>query len=222
MIFGLIGIVLILKARFKDKFHFWYALIAIFLPEILVAIIAAFTGDFLLLYQEFEQPGTGIVTTEAMKISNSLLIMLIICLIGVFMVFATDIDNYNAILFALPLIAVLTNLFSIYRVVYYFYPITNDSNIQYYIFYLNQVFIKGSFLATVPLDLMFWIIDLGIFLVAIFYSFRTYAISEIKEKQKILEMESMKKYPYKYPNIKPGEFDEIFLEDIEEDDEDSS
>ena len=219
MIFGLVGIVLILKARLKEKINFSYALIAIFIPEILIAIIAALTGEWATLFQE---PGGGIVTTDAMKISNSLIIMIFVFLVGAFVVLFTDIDNYNLIICILPLVAVLSNLFSIYRVVYYLYPISDVSNIQYYIFYLNQVFLKGSFLATVPLDLIFWLIDLGLLLVAILYVIRAYAHAEILEKKKILEMESMKKQPFNYPNIKPGEFDEIFMEELDDDEKDSS
>jgi len=219
MIFGLLGIVLILKARLKEKINFWYALIAIFVPEILIGIIALFTGEWFTL---FDEPGGGIVLTEAMKISNSIFIMIIVLLVGLFIVFTTDIDNYKAILFVLPLVAVLTNLFSIYRVVYYYYPLNDLSNIYYYIFYLQQVFIRGSFLFTVPLDLIFWLVDFIILIVAIFYASREFYFSEMNEKKRILEMDTMKQHPTSYPNIKPGEFDEIFLEDLEEDDKDSS
>lgn len=216
MIFGLVGIVLVLKARLKEKINFWYALVAIFLPEILIGIIAAFTGDWLTL---FDEPGGGIVLTEAMKISNSLFIMFVIFLVGLFVVFTTDIDNYNAILFVLPLFTVVTNLFSIYRVVYYYYPFNDLSNIQYYLLYLNQVFIQGSFLYTIPLDLIFWVVDFGVLIGALFYSFREFYFSEMNEKKRILEMDSMKKDHFKYPNIKPGEFDEIFIEELEEEGE---
>lgn len=215
MIFGLVGVVIILKARFNKKVNMIYAFIAIFIPEILLLLISLFTGDFLTLFE------SEIVLTEAMMISQSIFIMLIVLGIGAIIVFGSDIDNINIIYFALPLFAVITNLFSIYRVVYYWYPLTSDSNVQFYLLYLQQEFLKGSPWLTIPFDFIFWVIDLGVLFVSILYAIRRLAHSEIIEKQKILEMEDRKKYPYKYPNIKPGEFEEIYFDESPKESEDT-
>ena len=212
MIFGLIGVVLILKARFNERINIIYATIAIFIPEILLLIISLFTGDFLVLFE------SSIVLTDAMKISQSIFIMLIVFGVGALGVYvSSDVDKVNIIYFGLPLFAVVTNLFSIYRVVYFWYPLTNDSSVQYYLLYLQQQFLKGGVWLTIPFEFIFWSIDLGVFLLAILYSFRRFSHSEIQTKRKILEMDIRKKDPYKYPNINPGEFEEIYFDDGEED-----
>ncbi|NHI93559.1 MAG: hypothetical protein EAX96_13815 [Candidatus Lokiarchaeota archaeon] len=215
MIFGLIGFVIILKSKFKEKINIIYATIAIFVPEIMLILLALFTGDILILSEP------NIALTEAMKISNNVLIMLIVFLVGALIVYFSDFDNINIIYCALPLFTVITNLFSIYRVVYFFYPFTNDSNVQYFLLYLEQQLLKGTPWYTFPFELIFWSIDLGILLFAIIYAIRTFAHSEILEKQKILEMDLRKKDPYKYPNINPGEFEEIYFDDEEKEQNDS-
>ena len=216
MLFGLVGLILILKARFNEKISIIYSAIAIFLPEILLLIIATFTGNFLTLFE------SEIVLSDAMKVSQSIFIMLIIFAIGALIVFgSSDVENRNIVYFALPLFTVLTNLFSIYRVVYYWYPITTHSNVQFYLLYLQQQLLMGGVWFTIPFEFIFWCIDLGVLLVAVLYGFRRIAHSEMEQKRKILEMESIKKDPFNYPNIKPGEFDEIYLDDEEKEHEEA-
>ncbi|MHA1796917.1 MAG: hypothetical protein ACTSVY_00595 [Candidatus Helarchaeota archaeon] len=214
MIFGLLGIVIILKSKYKEKVSFFQALVAIYIPEILLLILALAMGNGLTYFE------SNIVLTDAMKISYSLFIMLVVFLIGSFFVYSSDLDNSKILLCALPLVAVLTNLFSIHRVVYFFYPIIDNSTfstLQLYLFYLQQEFLKGSIWYTIPFDFIYWCIDLGVLLVSIIYAIRRFAYYEVLERQKLLEAETRKQKPFQYPNIKPGEFEEFYFEEKEED-----
>ncbi|MHA1312614.1 MAG: hypothetical protein ACTSSI_01975 [Candidatus Helarchaeota archaeon] len=202
MFFALIGLAVVLKAKFQ-KLSLILIFILIFLPDFILLSLLLFSLDILnylrfIPYFLVDFDSTmifvegNLIISDAMKYSHNLLIIGVICIVIFIIIIALKEDRQQYILATLPLIHLAGTLFSIFHTVYLCYPIFPQfsgelSNIAFINFYLEQLFLRYLLQPAIPIDLIYWIVDISLFLVGVFFALYFNAVGDIKRKKKLLE-----------------------------------
>ncbi len=182
MHFGLVGIAFLFKLKFK-KVSIGLIILFLFIPEFIYLILLVLEGYYLSQFPPIISPSPAYW-------SHSIVTNGVISAIAIAITLINKYDKSNLILGILPIVNILSNTYSIFYSVYYFYPLIANINTEFikvhieYANYLKSAWGKYTASAIIfwPWETIYWSIDLITLLLCIIISMWRIVKSEFEEK----------------------------------------